>query len=308
MDKYVCGSYIPAASVDEKKLSEINFNKITHTFIAFSVLERSGEYYIPCVSNEAGNGIVLIKNEIIKQKADTRVILSVGGAFADYFCPAVRTEDSRQAFINACAELINRYSLDGIDLDWEFPGLSHLGIMSCEHCVHDFTLLCKELKKAFPDKLITSAMGSDHWDRLENDELKNVLDYVCVMTYDMDDENHSSMPLTVNAMQGWANAGYDKSRLLLGVPFYSRCLNEKYNWTGYNTLIEKVNKGEAEILSEPCQDYIVTDGNRLSLDTPDSIRKKVDYIKKEQFGGIFCWQELTDYNGELRNAMFDNLM
>lgn len=307
MEKYVCGSYIPADGINAVQLEQIDFCKITHVFIAFSTLNMRGEMYVPTVSDGVAQGICKIQAEIQKQNADSRVLLSIGGAQADYFCPAVRTDENRKAFAEKCIELCEEFSLDGIDLDWEFPGLPHCGVTACENCVHDFTLLCRELRAILGEKLLTSAMGSDHWNRLENSELKNLLDYVCVMSYDMDNEKHSSMPLTVSAMQGWASVGYVKEKILLGVPFYSRCLNEKYNWTGYNILVKKVLNGEAEFYSEPDQEYIKIGDELLSVDTKASIAEKVDYIKKEGFGGIFCWQELTDHNGELRNAMSEIL-
>ncbi len=67
-----------------------------------------------------------------------------------------------------------------------------------------------------------------------------------------------------------------------------------------------VARNEAELLRTPEQDYVVIDGNRLSIDSPESIRKKVDYIKEHHYAGIFNWQELTDRNGELRRAMADS--
>lgn len=306
MKHLVCGSYIPANGLTEAQLRAIDFGKITHVFVAFSVLEKQADtdFYVPVVSEGVADGIRLLQQEIKRQNANCRVVLSIGGAFADFFCPAVRTGENRRTFAEACAALCEDYSLDGIDLDWEFPGIPHCGVMACEHCVHDFTLLCRVLRETLGEKLLTSAMGSDHWNRLENDELRGLLDYVNVMTYDMADTDHSAMTLTQNAMEGWLAQGYRPEQLLLGVPFYGRSTDESYNWMGYHTAMEAVRAGKAQRLHTDNQDYIVfADGAKLGLDFPESIHKKVRYIQQKGFGGIFCWQELTDRDGELRRAM-----
>lgn len=306
MKKLVCGSYIPGG-LSRESAEKIDFKKITHVFVAFSTLRKEGEFYLPCVSDEVKNGIRLIHDEIEKQSASTLVLLSIGGACADFFCEASRSEENRAGFARRCAQMAQELSLDGIDMDWEFPGLPHGGISACEHCVHDFTLLCKSIREAVGDRLLTAAMGSDHWNRLENAELNELLDLVNIMTYDMNNTAHSCMTLTVSAMGGWAKNGIDREKLVLGIPFYARCEDPAYEWRGYDGLMQMVQNGEAQLRCGDEQDYIVIDGKKLSIDTPDSIRRKTAYVKANGFAGIFNWQELTDRDGELRNAMAEIL-
>lgn len=40
---------------------------------------------------------------------------------------------------------------------------------------------------------------------------------------------------------------------------------------------------------------------------PESIVKKARWVKENGFGGIFNWQEGSDYNGSLRNAMWNGM-
>ena len=56
-----------------------------------------------------------------------------------------------------------------------------------------------------------------------------------------------------------------------------------------------------------CKILLSVGGAECSIDTPDTIREKAAYYRDRGFGGIFCWQETTDYRGELRKAMFDSL-
>lgn len=302
----VCGSYIPAENLAAESAAAIDFTRITHAFLAFSLLHERDGRYVPFFSEGLANGIRTVQNEIRRQNAGTKVLVSIGGWGAGLFCEASSNEENREAFAAECADLIRQFNLDGLDIDWEFPGMASEGVNACEHCQADYVLLCEEIRRHVGDKLLTAAMGSDHWNRLDNVRLNKVFDLVNVMTYDMNTSAHSSMTYTHNAMSGWETHGIDREKLVLGVPFYARCENPAYEWKGYSELMGMVERGEAELLRTPEQDYVVIDGNRLSIDTPESIQKKVAYIKEHHYAGIFNWQELTDRNGELRRAMADS--
>lgn len=153
---------------------------------------------------------------------------------------------------------------------------------------------------------MTAAVGSDLWGDLDYSLLNGVFDFVNVMTYDMTDCDHSSFALTVKNMNDWAKL-IDKSKLILGVPFYARSKTEKYNWVGYDYLTELVSRGKASLERGEDQDYIIIDGAKLGIDTPESIVKKAHWVKENGFGGIFNWQEGSDYNGSLRNAMWNGM-
>ncbi|NMP38338.1 MAG: hypothetical protein GX051_09525 [Clostridiales bacterium] len=306
MNNRICGSYIPANGINGESLAKIDFNKITHVFLAFSTLkaDESG-MFVPAVNGAMINAVELIKNAIAESKAQTKVLISIGGAGASGFCEASRTERGRTAFAEKCRQFIDEYRLDGIDMDWEFPGLAHEGVSACESCVTDFILLLRAIRSAIGDKLLTAAVGSDHWNRVDNSALNELLDLVNVMTYDMNNTSHSAFSLTAAAMNGWLTHGIDREKLVLGVPFYARCTNEKYEWTGYDRLMKLVADKNARLLSTDDQDYIIIGEDKLSIDTPESIKKKSAFIKENGFAGIFNWQELSDYNGELRNAMYE---
>lgn len=57
-----------------------------------------------------------------KAKPDLRILMSVGGAGAGGFSNMAMTAEGREDFARQCVETIEHYGLDGMDLDWEFPG------------------------------------------------------------------------------------------------------------------------------------------------------------------------------------------
>ena len=54
-----------------------------------------------------------------KQNPNLKVLLSVGGWGARGFSGAAATKESREVFIRSAQEIVDKYGLDGIDLDWE---------------------------------------------------------------------------------------------------------------------------------------------------------------------------------------------
>lgn len=301
---YICLSYIPANGLKEETAAKIDFKKITHINIAFSLIEKNENgFYVPVISPGVRNGISVLQNEISRQGAESKLLISIGGYGASYFCEACSNDENRKSFARECASLLKNISLDGIDLDWEFPGRGNGGISFCKNCCADYIKLCEEIRLAIGNSLFTSAVGSTFFKDMDYSRLNELFDFVNVMTYDMSNHAHSSFFRTTNCMRLWNKFAFDREKLVLGVPFYARCKNEEYEWRGYSDLMELVKNGKAELRRGSNQDFVVIEGNKLGIDTPQSILKKVKWVQENGFAGIFNWQETTDRNGELRNAM-----
>ena len=86
---------------------------------------------------------------------------------------------------------MKEYGLDGIDIDWEYPGTSLAGIASDRSDKENYTLLLAELRKTLDTyregMLVTTAVGGDVYFALQTDmkEASRYLDYVQLMTYDL---------------------------------------------------------------------------------------------------------------------------
>ena len=75
----------------QESLKQIDFKELTHICIAFSLIHESNGEWLPYVTDEVAGGIHKIKEEIERQGAATKVLLSVGGAGADGFCMATQS-------------------------------------------------------------------------------------------------------------------------------------------------------------------------------------------------------------------------
>src|SRR5688572_6166386 len=103
----------------------IDTSRITHVNFAFARIDGQDRVVLP----DEASARRLAEIVALKRTAPAlRVLVSVGGWGADGFSDAALTDESRARFADSGVELLKRYALDGIDLDWEYPGQPGPGI------------------------------------------------------------------------------------------------------------------------------------------------------------------------------------
>lgn len=184
------------------------------------------------------------------------VLVSVGGwLWSGAFSDMSQTRQSRAIFISSVVEFVGRNHLDGLDIDWEYPGLpgaeSHFRVEDKQN----YTLLLKELRKRFNQLekelhrrlYVTIATGasSEFLAHTEMNKVKKFVDTVNLMAYDYyeppDDRltgNHAPLftdpadPKQVSAdrsVRELEQAGVPAAKIVLGIPFYSRAWSKVPN-------------------------------------------------------------------------------
>jgi len=179
-----------------------------------------------------------------KQNPDLKVLLSVGGWGARGFSGAASSPETRAVFIRSAQAIVEKYGLDGIDLDWEYPVNGAWGLVASTPADRDnFTALLKELRAAFGDKkLVTIAVGANAESPKSWVDVKAVaplLDYINLMTYDMaygtqyfnaNLYDSSAWPTVAAAdkysvdfvVNNYLAAGLKPQQMNLGIGFYGR--------------------------------------------------------------------------------------
>lgn len=177
------------------------------------------------------------------------VLVSVGGwLWSGGFSDVALTAESRKVFIQSVAEFLDRYDLDGLDVDWEYPGMPGAGHAFRSEDRKNFTLLLKELRKRLDAEgkkrhkrlyLTIAAGASDEYlAHTEMGKIARYVDTVNLMTYDYyepaedtvtghnaplyadpADPKHVSADGTVRAFE---KAGVPAAKILLGIPFYGK--------------------------------------------------------------------------------------
>lgn len=121
-------------------------------YTAFAILNNPDN--IPSFSDDWAVEAYLPQVVKLAHENKTKVLLSVGGwTGSKRFSPMVATADSRKNFIDWNLNFIEKYSTDGVDLDWEYPGKQAAGCNEfADNDADNFLLLLKELRQALDTK------------------------------------------------------------------------------------------------------------------------------------------------------------
>jgi chitinase len=182
----------------------------------------------------------------------TRVFASVGGwTLSQHFPGIAASAEKRSRFANSCAELVQRFGLDGIDLDWEYPGYQPQGGGPDDR--RNFTLLLRETRLALNalqpqlgrPLFLTAAFGCspNRMADIEWEEVTPLLDFLNLMAYDFYGRDfavtnhHAPLYPPAKGIEGYdAHStvhrlidGYrvPPEKICLGVPFYGRSLRTR---------------------------------------------------------------------------------
>ena len=226
---------------------EINARKVTRINYAFANIK--GGDIVEGFSHDAENFVTL--NNLKRTNPSLRVLVSVGGwTWSGGFSDMALTRQSRARFISSAVRFVERYRLDGVDLDWEYPGQVGNGNTFRAQDKQNFTLLLAELRQRFDleqkrlgRRLYTSiATGASQkfLDNTEMDKVQRYVDTVNLMTYDFyvggPTTGHDAPlfhnpadPKNVSAQRSvemYLQAGVAAHKIVLGVPFYGRSWGE----------------------------------------------------------------------------------
>ncbi len=331
---YVVGWESPPA-IDPTKLTHINY--------AFGKIE-GGKVVLP----HAGAPFHLAHLTSLKAKnPQLQVLLSVGGWEAEGFSDAALTPASRAAFAASIVALLREHALDGVDLDWEYPGQSVAAIKSRPEDKQNFTALLKTVREQLDASgrryLLTIASADrEYFEFTQMSKLHVYLDFLNVMTYDFFNSltpttgHHAGLyaspfaaPTDRNAdasMKQHLAAGIPADKLVLGVAFYGRGfagvkpehlgLNQPYERFEaahpYAELVEKfIGRGGfvRQWDAQAQAPYLWNAQTRafITYDDPQSIAAKAQYVRKHKLGGMMFWEFGQDSGGVLLDTIVQGL-
>ncbi len=224
---------------------EIAVEKLTHINYAFAdIVDGKLASYLPY---DSVNFAIL--NQLKRRNPDLKILVSVGGwTHSKGFSDAALTEASRARFAASAVAFARYHQLDGIDLDWEYPGQIGDNNPFRPEDKQNFTLMLKELRRQLDlagkedNKnyltTIASATNQSYLDHTEMDKAQAYLNFINIMTYDfaggwIDTTGHHSNLFatraglgsrtdTRQAVEQHIQAGVPAHKIVVGVPFYGR--------------------------------------------------------------------------------------
>ena len=224
---------------------QIDANSLTRINYAFSNIENGR--MVTGFSMDKENFAFLVS--LKQQNPSLTVLVSVGGwLWSTNFSDVSLTPQSREIFIESVMEFLARYDLDGLDIDWEYPGLIGSGHPFRAEDKENFTLLLKELRARFTVETskthkrlyLTIAAGSsdEFLAHTEMEKVQRYVDTVNLMCYDYYESSSDTLtghhaplftdpadPKKVSAntsVLAFEKAGVPAAKIILGLPFYGR--------------------------------------------------------------------------------------
>lgn len=302
----------------------VDANLLDAVIYAFVEINPDGTLLVP--TPKYLNQLVNLR----KENPDLQVIAAIGGWGADGFSDAALTPASRYNFARQVNSLINQYKLDGVDIDWEYPGSKAAGIKARPEDKENFTLLLTAIRDVIGDnKWLSVASVGDNaiLNRgIEVDKIAPLINYFNLMSYDFTagetgemGQRHqsnlyeSSLSLPGYSVDKWIknleNAGMPKSKILLGLPFYGR-LGAKITRSFDDLRENYINKnGFIYNFDNQAQvPYLTKDGLfAMAYDNELSIYLKGQYVLKNCLGGLFAWTSTYDQANILARAMYNSI-
>jgi chitinase len=259
-----------------------------------------------------------------------KVSIAVGGWGGDGFSDAALTAESREKFADSVVTYIQKYNLDGIDIDWEYPVQGGWGaIKSRAEDKENFTLFMVTLREKLDQLgadenkhyLLTYAASVQPWAiaNVEFDKVVPLVDAVYLMTYDYhgawEPQTGHLSPLylnskdtigiggTADAVKRYLAAGIPAEKLVFGTAFYGRY------WQGADTkehgLYQKAsNQGGGEVqYKEITNKYTQKQGFKRYWD--DSA--KAAYLYNEKTGVFVTYNDPEAMKYEMEFVRDNNL-
>lgn len=225
----------------------IQVEKLTHINYAFVDVQHNRAW----LTNEITDTVNFRNLNLLKRRnPDLKILISIGGwSWSENFSNAVLTDTSRIAFAKSAIDIVRKYDLDGVDIDWEFPGMpGEEGNIYRPEDKQNFTLMFQEFSRQIKiaeqeiDRrlLLTTAVGagSSFVANTEMDKVQQYVDYINLMTYDFGSDslarfhtnlypsgkftNERSIERTVTE---YTAAGVPASKLVVGIAFYAHVYN-----------------------------------------------------------------------------------
>ncbi|KAJ7291631.1 hypothetical protein C8J57DRAFT_1113502 [Mycena rebaudengoi] len=308
---------------------QTDWSTYTHAHFAFAVVSQSSEIQLASADDPLLRALVSQKTA----HPGLKVLIGVGGwAFSediptrDVFSVMISTAATRAKFIASARSFLAQYNLDGIDIDFEYPGAIERDAPATD--TPNLTTFFKELRAGLPSAIIVCTAPAGYWflKGFEIDKIVTSVDYINMMSYDYHGQwdvavtgqapvsnPHTSLLDIRDSALLYIRAGIDLSKVNLGLAFYGRTYHlanpacKGYNCTmvaggaaapctgtsGYIAQFEITNllsagiKPTLDISSETY--WFDNGGDLVSFDQSDTWAVKQKFAGSTCFGGTFVW-------------------
>ncbi|RDA86371.1 hypothetical protein CP532_1064 [Ophiocordyceps camponoti-leonardi (nom. inval.)] len=282
----------------------IDYSRCTNVLVAFGIPKPDATIKI-----EAEDKL----KDFVKtvQKQGPKVSVSLGGWTGSGNFSTLVKKENRNKFKDEIMNLIESKNLDGIDLDWEYPGRDgNCNVFDKDNDADNYleflTLLRDALTNKFGDnpKLITMATWVQPFDGpngtlSDMSKFANVTDFVFLMQYDytgsyaptsgpnapLDFEEGKGTRSFRTAIKAWTDAKWPRDKLVAGFAFYGRS-----------------SKLEIEGNEIPTTQYQKQSKTEVPKGDEEDKVEEDTCTGKKQFSGVWRWKHML-HEGVLEDPL-----
>ena len=307
-----------------------------YTHIVYSFASIDAAYRLEAWNGTYDNEVPLYKdfNTVKQRHSGVKTMIAVGGwthndpgPMQKRFSQMASSKQNRVTFANSVVQFLRTYGFDGLDIDWEYPGLKERGGKRADY--DNYVLMTKEIRGAFnraPEDFALSVAITGNTTKLEMGfdlaGLAEHIDFFNIMAYDLwgswDPKqiaySHTDIRMIDEAVE-YMSHFIQRSKLVMGLGSYARtytledddCLDLGCPFEGpgkagcegtdgflpYFEIADLVTKRKYDYVrfdDETESMVMVTDGNRLiSYDNTVSFNRKLQYAEEMCFMGQMLW-------------------
>ena len=291
--------YIPSWKGFKATVDATDLTKITHINISFLNPNLDGVFANGdepvCMESGVGADISYLVTKA--HNAGVKVLVSVAGGVIPSCSGSwifLLQPAKRQVVIDNLIAFVDKYNLDGVDVDLEGELLTNIDNAG------NYTPFVKALSDALKpkSKLLTCATASYIGGMVPISSI-TYFDFVNIMSYDNigpswgnAGEEQSTFALAQSNITTWKNRGLTKDKLVLGVPFYGYGFGTYKSDYDFKEIVNlSINNVDNDVVGNACAgcSYITYNGI-------PTIRKKTRLALQEG-SGIMIWQLAQDATG-----------
>jgi chitinase len=302
-------------------------DKLTHLIYSFLKLSDDHLVFRDDDQRKTVEKLVALK----KQYPHLKIMVSIGGWGGCAPCSNLfASPEHRNNFARSVVALFQRYHIDGLDLDWEYPAIEgYPGHAWDKADRNNFTELVKALRKEMGSRFLLSFAAGGFVKYLEESidwqQVVPAVDFVNLMTYDLVNgysqvTGHHTLLYDYRPQQestrkcvDWLlDKNVDSHKLIVGAAFYARVwenvdstdhgLYQSGNFfkgISYRDFANYFNDSSGykyfwdDKGSAPFQ-YNARKKLFATFDDKHSIRAKAEFVRTKNLGGIMFWELSQD--------------
>lgn len=295
-EKVVIAVY-PYWKHSSEEVDSLQWQHFSHITLFAAFPESDGSIITEHIDGFASEVITKAKQQ------GKKVILSIGGAgeASKGYLVATRTPEVRKTLVNNIVEIVKRYDLDGIDIDWEYWTFQHElfkgGVDPIES--QQLVQLLAELRAQLPKgTLLTVDIMAGAWQGEQYQvDVQKYVDYVNLMAFDFTGAwpdspvgHHSEFETFALAVQSVLERGFKAEKLIAGIPLYGVEFiggnNKEVKHVSYDVIVDRVKENEKHLSSGHYQ--------HLYFENTENVVKKSKYVLDHNLAGVFVFEVTSD--------------